>query len=172
MLRTVARAARLAQQHQLLSRQVVHVRPIAAMAASSSSLQPSLGGIGGSSNTSHSRDLSMAYAAAAAIASLALVGSNTTTTRVECETKHNDVGGFNRLPSNGSQSRPSITGPTLEKTYMVDFDSVLGQGSYGSVHPAIIKETGELVSNMMCDGYLAADDSVGHSHITLALSKH
>jgi hypothetical protein len=40
----------------------------------------------------------------------------------------------------------SVRGRELDDKYIVDWKTVLGEGAYGSVHPARLRATGEKVS--------------------------
>lgn len=44
------------------------------------------------------------------------------------------------------QSRRSVRGRSLNAKYIVDWDTVLGEGAYGSVHPGRLRATGEKVA--------------------------
>ena len=96
-------------------------------------------------------------AAAAAIASLTVASTTTTTSPTSCDSaakmNHPKASGdqqLTRLPTiprnvNLKKMR-SLKGRSLEDKYTVDWETVLGEGAYGSVHPARLKSTGEKVA--------------------------
>ncbi|GKY91862.1 hypothetical protein MPSEU_000157800 [Mayamaea pseudoterrestris] len=144
ILRTVVRASRYHARESL--KQARGVRSLASLAAASSPSDASVA-LQGHFYESGSSNATLACFAAATIASIALAGASD----AKCESllekscissSHHDDSVQSLL-----HHQPQLqSSETLEHKYVVDFDTVLGQGSYGCVHPAYIKETGELVA--------------------------
>ena len=88
----------------------------------------------------------LALAAAAGATLLPLQGNNNTTTQNEPRRVPSRISTtLTPRASNLSRFR-SITDRGMNSKYTVDWNVVLGEGAYGSVHPARLAATGEKVS--------------------------
>jgi hypothetical protein len=155
LLRTTAvRAARITRQvGESRLKLTKGNRQLAALAATSPSFTCHA--------VSHFQESDFSVITCVAAATLASIAFASTCNFVECESNNESSCSMlqpHRPPMHATDDsttwsswhhRLKAETTTLEQKYSVDFETVLGQGSYGCVHPACIKETGELVSTTL-----------------------